>query len=57
MNSHYSSGMMNETLLNQIESLRSKLNELANEHGLRHPLVLRKSKQLDKLIALYMDEV
>ncbi|WP_227936481.1 aspartyl-phosphate phosphatase Spo0E family protein [Alkalihalobacillus deserti] len=47
--------MLDETLLNQIESLRSELYELANEHGLLHPLVLMKSKQLDKLLSQYME--
>lgn len=40
--------------MSQIEKVRSELNELVKEHGLLHPVVLKKSKKLDKLLVQYM---
>jgi len=36
-------------LIEQFELLRNEMNEAGNKYGLKHPLVLRKSKELDKL--------
>lgn len=43
--------------MKRIEKLRSELSELVNEHGLLHPFVLSKSKQLDKVIYQYLKRI
>jgi hypothetical protein len=43
--------------MRRIEKLRSELSELVNENGLLHPFVLRKSKQLDRVIYQYLKRI
>lgn len=43
--------------MKRIERLRSELNELVQQRGLQDSRVIRKSKQLDKLIVCYMKRI
>ncbi|WP_409344582.1 aspartyl-phosphate phosphatase Spo0E family protein [Paenibacillus sp. MBLB4367] len=43
--------------MKKIERLRSELNQLTQQRSLLDPLVIKKSQQLDKLIAHYMKRI